>query len=577
MIRMDEDGAVMRVVYDGRMYVSYGQAYVESLDSEAVATHEHAFAGQINGLLGAGEPGALYLTTGLHTGDVGFRLVIADGPTPLEPEWEDVVEASFAPRGECAVVQWAGEGVVCHFNLVPGPYRVRYSARQMDAGNDVDVVGSDEPVVDQYELVFWPAGPAPEQIVRQTSKSAAYWHDARNFEKVRSKQIRTWWGDEPPGERLIDVPQARWLVRRARDLAEAVTVAGPAVQRALAVWAARRSCEQVGIDQVEKVARLLQIQGRNEILPPGTGSRTFVEKARHLTEKALGHELRGREGSRKQVPVRNWAIAALWEADGENPLLAAVQALTNGAQVFEQNDVFLSEAQEFVNAVSRSTGTAAPDPRHDPWHGDFRARSRWGDEPPHPRLIEVSAYQLNGFDRGLAERLAQATPAVQRVVARWAARRACTAAGLTAALPGVALALAHLDRGEALSPPFDNEDSQWRLLQAGGRKGSYETTLSWKVVDALSGSAARGSFEAEVPKGAVPARDALTSTISVDGEFPCSRAHFTLPVIRQAAEDDPLRAATQAVWTAACSFGDEYRRAFLKEASDSLLVLETAW
>ncbi len=68
----------MRVLFDGRMHVSYGQAYVEPVDPDEFVDHKDAFRGQANGLLGAAEPGALYLTTGLHTGEVGFRLVVAE-------------------------------------------------------------------------------------------------------------------------------------------------------------------------------------------------------------------------------------------------------------------------------------------------------------------------------------------------------------------------------------------------------------------------------------------------------------------------------------------------------------------
>jgi hypothetical protein len=35
----------------------------------------------------------------------------------------------------------------------------------------------DDPLVDRYLLQFFPAGPAPDQVVKQTSARAAYWHD----------------------------------------------------------------------------------------------------------------------------------------------------------------------------------------------------------------------------------------------------------------------------------------------------------------------------------------------------------------------------------------------------------------
>jgi hypothetical protein len=46
---------------------------------------------------------------------------------------------------------------------------VQYTARGMDeadSGTEMDV----------YGLWFWPAPAAPDAVIKQTSKSAAYWH-----------------------------------------------------------------------------------------------------------------------------------------------------------------------------------------------------------------------------------------------------------------------------------------------------------------------------------------------------------------------------------------------------------------
>ena len=48
----------------------------------------------------------------------------------------------------------------------------------MEQGSDADVVMDDEPVVDRFLLQFWPAEPRPDAVVRQTSDTAAYWHQA---------------------------------------------------------------------------------------------------------------------------------------------------------------------------------------------------------------------------------------------------------------------------------------------------------------------------------------------------------------------------------------------------------------
>ena len=59
----------MARLFDGEVDVAYMQFYVETPE---VIPHdmERRFAGQTNGLCGAGEAGMLQCTTGLHTGPV---------------------------------------------------------------------------------------------------------------------------------------------------------------------------------------------------------------------------------------------------------------------------------------------------------------------------------------------------------------------------------------------------------------------------------------------------------------------------------------------------------------------------
>jgi hypothetical protein len=39
-----------------------------------------------------------------------------------------------------------------------------------------DTVLEDDEILDRYLLQFWPADPAPDAVVRQSSDIAAYWH-----------------------------------------------------------------------------------------------------------------------------------------------------------------------------------------------------------------------------------------------------------------------------------------------------------------------------------------------------------------------------------------------------------------
>ncbi|MEV0298962.1 hypothetical protein [Nocardia sp. NPDC050710] len=163
---------------DGEVGVSYSQIYVESDPGDFGPRMHEAFAGQRAGLCGAAVPGALFLRTGLHTGNVGFTVEVRGQAPPLDPEWEDVVEVSFYPLSDQSfLVQWAGEDS-WELDLKEGlDYRVRYCAQGMDQAREKDVRLHDEPVQDRYLLQFWPAPPEPDRIVRQTSQVAAYSHD----------------------------------------------------------------------------------------------------------------------------------------------------------------------------------------------------------------------------------------------------------------------------------------------------------------------------------------------------------------------------------------------------------------
>ena len=169
------------VVFDGRLFVHYCQAYVMSGEAPHPGEDlEACFRGQANGLVGGALRGVLFLTTGLHTGDVGFRVEIhAAEPQPSTVPWDEVVEVSFVPLAEDTELRdWNGT-TRCKIPIRPEPHRVRYSANGMDDGRAVDTLLADGDTVDAYQLDFWPAPLAPDAIVRQTSQIAAYWHSER--------------------------------------------------------------------------------------------------------------------------------------------------------------------------------------------------------------------------------------------------------------------------------------------------------------------------------------------------------------------------------------------------------------
>ncbi|MFI2422690.1 hypothetical protein ACH5A7_01085 [Streptomyces sp. NPDC018955] len=236
----------------------------------------------------------LWLVTGLHTGGVGFTVEVHDGAPPLDPVWEDVVEVSFRPvSGRTRLVQWAGEAV-WDLGLARADYRVRYCARGMDAGRELDTRVDGEPRVDSYLLQFWPAPPCPDRVIRETSVCAAHRHgyarglppaptpeeraeaerlarraEERAAEERRSHRERWEWGGRLPSESLRRVGgNVRGLLRFDSDLVHALDAAGPGVQRAVALLAARRACETAGLDGVPWVAEALTALAWGRPLPP---------------------------------------------------------------------------------------------------------------------------------------------------------------------------------------------------------------------------------------------------------------------------------------------------------------------
>lgn len=158
----------------GPVWLSFGQILVGSAEREPELPE--SFGGQQNGLCGAAIGGALILLTGLHTGEVDFAAELHDEAPAIDETWEEIVEASYRPVGDVSLTGLDGNG---RWPLVLDDvdYRVRYCGWGMDAGHEASPPMDGEPLVDRYLLQFWPAPPAPDRVVKQSSAQAAYWHD----------------------------------------------------------------------------------------------------------------------------------------------------------------------------------------------------------------------------------------------------------------------------------------------------------------------------------------------------------------------------------------------------------------
>jgi hypothetical protein len=290
----DEEELIVRRPVEGEVHVHYGQIYVETDPDSYGPDLEEAFAGQSTGLCGAATPGALWLNTGLHTGWVGFTVEVHEQAPQLDPAWEDVVEVSFRPASaDSALVEWGG-GDFWQLGLEETDHRVRYCARGMDQASERDTRMDGEPRLDCYLLQFWPAPPEPDRVLKQTSQVAAYWHRyARELpppptpaeraeaerqarlaqeraERERRLAFERWqWGGQPPSQALRDVGgNVRGLLEFDPALVHAIDASGPATQREVALFAARRACEAAGLTALDWVADALTALAEGRPLPP---------------------------------------------------------------------------------------------------------------------------------------------------------------------------------------------------------------------------------------------------------------------------------------------------------------------
>lgn len=165
----------MTTLFSGLINVQYGQFYLEArtrFDGDMA----RCFKGQTNGLLGAHVSGFLFAITGLHTGLVGVTVLLEDAEPSVDDSWDEIVEVSLRVSGrEAVMVEWASDNPI-PLAVMAGPYRVRYSARNMGEAAEADTNEGPEPI-DTYRIALWPAALAPDLVIKQSSETASYWHD----------------------------------------------------------------------------------------------------------------------------------------------------------------------------------------------------------------------------------------------------------------------------------------------------------------------------------------------------------------------------------------------------------------
>lgn len=285
----------MDLVFDGTLRVDYGFVFFYAGEPVEQPELTSARGGQQNGLCGAAEPGVLSLVTGTHTGSVGLRIELWESAPDLDEGAEDIVEVSLEVTELDAALTTFDDAVDVRLSHT-GPHRVRVSATGMDAATE-DPLAAEDRIIDRYVLSMWPAPMSTDAVLRQTSRSAAYWHDVarttppppdareraatrdavdaerrRVDEELAGAADAQWWGGRTPSDALRAAgPQASAVARLDRDLAEALAALAPVRQRQVAVWAARWAVDACDTADQPTVQAAMQSLERGELATSATG------------------------------------------------------------------------------------------------------------------------------------------------------------------------------------------------------------------------------------------------------------------------------------------------------------------
>ncbi|MBB1159887.1 MULTISPECIES: hypothetical protein [Amycolatopsis] len=367
----------MRVLMSGEARVEYGHLYVRTWPD--LPDLAESFGGQRNGLCGAAVPGTLSLVTGLAHGCVVFRVELHDEAPPVDDAWEDIVEASFRPKGETALVGLDGEDPR-PLDLDVVDYRVRYSGSRMDEAHRLGIPEGEEFEPDRYLLQFWPGPPEPDRVVKQTSGTAAYWHkvaretpppptpeekaEARRLvqqereraavEARRQAEIQEW-GGSLPVERLRQLGgHALSVAKLDRPLVDALAETDPEVQRQVARWTVRRAYAEAHLTEVDWIAPALAAMEQGGPLPPPFDDDRRAWNLLLTDERVPRTTATSPDGRSDNCLQQAMAFPAMFSAREPDPLAAAFEALWSASVAFGygRHGVLFAELRQAFPALA---------------------------------------------------------------------------------------------------------------------------------------------------------------------------------------------------------------------------------
>jgi hypothetical protein len=163
------------IVVDGPIDTSFHQMYFASGDYVGTDCYVTAFTGQANGLCGGAVAGGLVLKVGIRSGLVPISVEVHETAPPIDQSWDEIVEASCtivaSPAYLCG---WDGDYI--EIPVEEGAYRARFCAKAFGE-TDVDGVSVNTDSGECYLLILWPDTSRPDELVKQTSARAKYFHE----------------------------------------------------------------------------------------------------------------------------------------------------------------------------------------------------------------------------------------------------------------------------------------------------------------------------------------------------------------------------------------------------------------
>ncbi|SDH18624.1 hypothetical protein [Pseudonocardia oroxyli] len=228
----------------------------------------------------------------------------------------------------------------------------------MDAASDGSR-SQDDPVLDRYLIQLWPAPPAPDAVLRRTSRTAAYWHDharalptqaelatrkaeqrahvdaqaqaelaERERQRLAEQNLR--WGGRIPAREVLEIAESLQLSQYDRALLDAVVAAGPQQQRAVARFAVRQAYTEAGLNGISWIDAALDALDHATPLPAPFDDPAAMWRALAEDPHVPSTTIRSPDGQ-ADWSQQHMTLPALLHAAEPDPLRAAIATLVQAA------------------------------------------------------------------------------------------------------------------------------------------------------------------------------------------------------------------------------------------------------